>query len=59
MGKKKILRQFLYSNSSVPVTLNGTVPVLDRYRSGTGPGPFRYRDLTVPGHDRDTTVLRK
>ena len=32
---------FKYSNSSVPDTLNGTDPVLDRYRSGAWPGHFR------------------
>ena len=41
--KLTILGQ-LYSNSSVPKTLNGTGPVLDRLRSVTGPGP--YRDMT-------------
>ena len=29
------LHEKTYSNSSVPDTLNGTDPVLDRYRSGT------------------------
>ena len=46
-----------YSNSSVPDTLNGTGPALDRDRSGTGPGPYRDMTGTVPGHDRDTTGL--
>ena len=44
------LNEKTYSNSSVPDTLNGTDPVLDRCRSGAG---------ALPGHVRDATVLRK